>query len=73
VLFDILHLEGTAAMQRLSNDEARRVERVGEHLVEGQVEGTRRGLVGHEDDDGLRGPLVDLHLSGARASALDVA
>ena len=49
------------------------VEGVGEHLVEGQVEGAGGGLVGHEDDDRLGRALVDLHLGRAGARAADVA
>ena len=61
-----MHLEGKAAVHIGGDDQTDGIEGVGEHLVERQVPGTRRGLIGHEDDNRLRLPLLELHLGHPR-------
>ncbi len=73
VLAHVLDLECEPLVQPLADDQAGGVEGVGEHLVQGQVEGAGGGLVAHEHQEGLRRPLLDLHLRRAGAGAADVA
>src|SRR6266542_3029773 len=55
MLLDVLDLETEPIVKRLADHKARCVERVREHLVEGEVEPTGGRLVAHEHDDRLHG------------------
>ena len=60
VIHEVVDLEQEPVVHLGVDDEACRVEGVGEHLVQGQVPRARLGLVAEEAQDRLGGPLFDL-------------